>query len=61
MTQGAQIGALWQSRAVGGVGSGKEIQEWGYIPIPMTDSCWYVAETNTILYSNYSPIKNTFK
>ena len=24
----------------------------------MADSCWCMAETNTILYSNYPPIKN---
>lgn len=28
--------------------------------IPIADSCWSVAETNTTLYSNYSPIKNKF-
>ena len=24
----------------------------------MADSCWYLVETNTILYRNYSSIKN---
>ena len=32
-----------------GVGGGKEAQEGGDIHIPMTDSCSYMAETNTIL------------
>ena len=27
----------------------------------MADSCWCMAETNTILYSNYPSIKNKFK
>ena len=26
------------------------------ICIPMADSCWYMAETNTILWNNYPPI-----
>ena len=28
---------------------GREVQEEGDICIPMTDSCWRLAETNTIL------------
>lgn len=36
-----------------GVGGGTEVQEGGNICIPMTDSCWCKAETNTILLSNY--------
>ena len=32
-----------------GVGGGRELQEGGDICIFMTDSCWYMAETNTIL------------
>ena len=42
----------------GGVGGGREIQEGGDVCIPMTDSCCCMAETNTILYSNYPSIKN---
>ena len=47
-------GALWQSRRVGwdgrwAVGGGRETQEEGDIHIPMADSFWYMAETNTIL------------
>ena len=30
-----------------------------YICIPMADSCWCMAETNTMRQSNYPPIKNT--
>ena len=33
----------------GGVGGGREVQEVGVICILMADSCWCVAETNTIL------------
>ena len=32
-----------------GVGGGREVQEGGDICIPVADSCWYMAETNTIL------------
>ena len=32
-----------------GVGDGREVQETGDIGIPMADSCWCLAETNTIL------------
>ena len=32
-----------------GVGSGREVQEGGNIYILMTDSCQYMAETNTVL------------
>ena len=32
-----------------GVGSGKEAQEGGDICVPMTDPCWCMSETNTIL------------
>ena len=44
-----------------GVGSGREIQEGGDVHIPMSDSCWYMAETNAVLESNYAPMKNKFK
>ena len=37
------------SRGQNVVGGGREIQEGRYICIHMVDSCWYVAETNTIL------------
>ena len=43
-----------------GVGIGREVQEGGDICVPMADSCWYMAETNTILQSNYPPIKNKY-
>ena len=31
------------------VGGGKEVQEGGDICIPMANSCWQIAETNTVL------------
>ena len=31
------------------VGGGREVQEGGDICIPVADSCWCMAETNTIL------------
>ena len=40
------------------VGSGREVQEGGNICIPMAGSYWCMAETNTLLWSNYPPIKN---
>ena len=52
---GAHIGALWQLRSVGG---GREIKEGRDICVPMPDSSWCMAKTNTILLSNYPPIKN---
>ena len=54
VTQGTQLSALWQPRFVGdGEGGGREVQEGGDICIPVADSCWYMAETSTILYSKY--------
>ena len=46
-----------------GEGDGREMQEGGDICIPMADSCWYLAENNKILQSNYPSIKitNNFK
>ena len=41
-----------------GVGGGREVQEGGDRGIPMADSCWRMAETNTTLQSNYPPIRN---
>ena len=41
-----------------GVGEGREVQEGGDRGIPMADSCWRMAETNTTLQSNYPPIRN---
>ena len=42
-----------------GVGGGREVQERGDICTPVVDSCC-TAETNTILQSNYPPIKNKY-
>ena len=33
----------------GGSGGGREVQGGGGKCMPMADSCWYMAETNTIL------------
>ena len=41
-----------------GVGSGKEVQDGGDMCVPVADSCSRMAETNTVLQSNYPPIKN---
>ena len=43
-----------------GVGDGKEVREGGEKCIPMADSCWCMAETHTILLSNFPPIKNKY-
>ena len=40
---------------------GREVQKGGNICILIADSCWCLAETNTILQSNYPSIKNKFK
>ena len=42
----------------GGVTSGREGGKGGNVGIPRTDSRWCMAETNAILQSNYSLIKN---
>ena len=39
-----------------GVGGRREVQEERYIYIPITNSCWCMADTNTILQNNYPPI-----
>ena len=36
----------------------KELQERGDICIPMNDSCWCMAETNTMFLTKYPSIKN---
>ena len=43
-----------------GVGGGREVQEGGDICDLMADSRHCMAEANTILESNYSPINNKF-
>jgi len=52
MAQGTQTGALWQPR-VGEEGGGREVKAGEAreveVSIPMADSCWWLAETNTIL------------
>ena len=30
-----------------GVGGGRKVQEGGDMCVPVADSCWYMAETNT--------------
>ena len=41
-----------------GEGGGRRVQEGEDTCLSMADSCWCVAETITILWSNYPPIKN---
>ena len=41
----------------GGEGGGRGVQDAGDICIPVANSCWYVAETITMLQSNNFPIK----
>lgn len=43
------------------MGGGREVQEGGVVRIPVADSYGCVAETNTILQLNHSPIKTNFK
>ena len=40
-----------------GSGEGSEVQEGGDVCIHIADSLHCTAETNTTLYSNYTPIK----
>ena len=49
MMQETKATAPWQPRGLDGVGGGREIREEGDRCIPMSDSCWYKAET-TIIY-----------
>ena len=48
MTQGTQTGALWQPRKVGWAGRWGGGSEGGDICISVADSCWCMAETNTV-------------
>ena len=57
MTQGTSPGAPWQSRGEGRGGRKEEVQEGADICISMADWCLSVAETNTILKSNYPKLK----
>ena len=55
---GAQSPRCVTARGVGCGGRWEEVQERGDACIPTADSCWWcMAETITILQSNYSPIK----
>ena len=60
ITQGAPTGTLWQPRGVEGGWREKEGQDGGDVCIPMVDSYWCMAETNTILQNNCPSIKNKF-
>ena len=51
VTQGIQSGALQRPKGWGGEGSGREVHEGGDIGVPVADSCWCLAETNTIVCS----------
>ena len=46
MTQGNQTRSLWQPRGMGW--GGRKAQEEGDICILMADSCYCMAETNTL-------------
>ena len=59
MTQGAQTSALWQRRRLGW-GGRWEGGSGGRGSMDSYDSCCCVAESNTILLSNYPPIKNKY-
>ena len=60
MMQGAQIWCSVTTEGWDGPSKGvegwREVQEGGDIGMPMSDSCRCMAETNTILESNYPPI-----
>ena len=45
----------------GEMGDGKEAQEGGDMCMYIANSLCCIAETNTILQSNYTPIKNKLK
>ena len=40
-----------------GVGGGRQVQEGDDICMLMTDSCWYMAEANTILWASRVPLE----
>ena len=44
-----------------GVRGGREVQEEGDLCTPMANPCGCMAEINTMLSSNYPPIKNKIK
>ena len=48
VTQGTQIGDLWQSRG-DEEGDGREVPEGGDMDVPMADSCWCLTENNKVL------------
>ena len=58
--QRAQPSALDNLEGWDGVEGGSEVPEAADI-VPTADSCWCMAETNTIVWSNYPPIKNKVK
>ena len=50
--------ALWQPRGEGAVGSWEGSLRGRGIHILIVNSCWYMSEINTIVWSNYPQIKN---
>ena len=60
LVQGVQSHALWQPRGMWWGGRWEEGWRGEDRCIPMVDSCWYMAETNKTLQSNYPPIKIKF-
>ena len=59
IAQGDELGALWPPRGVGygGWEGDARGRRYGDVCICMADSLCYKAETNTVLWSNYTPIK----
>ena len=53
-----KFSSQWQPRGMGWKGRGREVHKGGDTCLPMADSCWCTAETNTALWSNYPLIKN---
>ena len=49
--------ALGQPRGIGWGERWKRGSGWGDTCVPVADSCWCMAKTTTILWSNYSPVK----
>ena len=58
ITPRAQGSILGQARGAGWGGVWGEVQEGGDICTLIADSCCRMTESNTILKSNYLPIKN---
>ena len=62
IAQGDELGALRWPRGVGygGWEGGSRGRGYGDICMHTADSLWCTTETNTVLWSNYTPIKIYF-